>query len=77
MIDRKEQWDKIKYDSFLNSVEETFREYYSDDKNLNQQMLSFSQQIIEKFVDTYGDREEPPLSLETRRMVLECIMHNN
>lgn len=77
MMERKEHWDKIKYDSFLNSVEETFREYYSDDETLNQQLLSFSQQIIEKFVDTYGDREEPPLSLETRRMVLECIMHNN
>lgn len=77
MIDRKEEWDKIKYDSFLNALEEAFREYYSDDEHLNHQMLSFSQQVIEKFVETYGDREESPLSLEARRMIMECILHSN
>ena len=77
MIDRKDQWDKIKYDSFLNAIEETFRNYYSDDERLNHELLLFSQQLIEKFVETYGDREESPLSLDARQMVMECILHHN
>ncbi len=77
MMDRKEQWEKIKYDSFLNSVEETFREYYSNDEQLNSKLLAFSQEIIEKYVETYGDRELSPLSLEARRMMMECILHSN
>lgn len=77
MIDRKEQWDKIKYDSFLNAIEEAFREHYSEDDNLNRILLKFSQQLIESFMETYGDGQETPLSMETRKMVMEYVMHNN
>ena len=33
--------------------------------------------IIEKFVDNYGDKDDSPLNMETRRMVLDCILHHN
>ena len=77
MIDRKEEWDKIKYDSFLNAIEEAFREHYSEDDNWNRILLKFSQQLIERFMETYGDGQETPLSMETRMMVMEYVMHNN
>jgi hypothetical protein len=68
--------DKMKYDSFLNSVEDAFGRHCSKSDG-DQAMLAFAKELIEKFVSLYGGEEESDLRLDTRKIVLEYFMHQN
>jgi len=74
-MEPKGNWSKIKYDSFLNALEETFRDHYSSDDKMNEVLLKFSQELIDHFVEMYGEEKDPMLQVETRQLVIEYFMH--
>ena len=76
-MEPKGNWSKIKHDSFLNALEETFRDHYSSDDKMNEVLLKFSQELIDHFVEMYGDEKDPMLQVETRQLVIEYFMHQN
>ena len=68
--------DKLKYDSFLNGLEDSFEKHRCHDDS-DRNLVEFAKELIEKFVSLYGDDQETELRLETRKIVLEYIMNNN
>ena len=68
--------EKLKYDSFLNGLEEAFEKYRSHD-DTDRKLVEFAKELIEKFVSLYGDDQETELRVETRKIVMEYFMNNN
>jgi len=68
--------EKLKYDSFLNSLEEAFEKHHAG-AGENEAMLAFAKELIEKFVNLYGGEDDSDLRADTRRIVLEYFMHQN
>ena len=72
----KKDLDKLKYDSFLNGLEDSFTVHRSHDHS-DEQLIAFAKDVIERFVRLYGDDEDTELRMETKKIVLEYIMNNN
>ena len=72
----KKDLDKLKYDSFLNGIEDAFIAHRSHDHS-DEQLIAFAKDLIERFVRLYSEDENTDLRMQTKKIVLEYIMNNN
>ena len=69
--------EKLKYDSFLNALEEAFERHRSGNTEKDRNMLEFAMDLMERFVILYGDDPNDELRMTTQKIVLEYFMNQN
>ena len=69
--------EQLKYDSFLNGIEEAFVRYRTGDAKKDRAMLEFAKELMERFVTLYWDEPDDEIRLTTQKVVLEYFMNQN
>lgn len=75
--DKKEKMDYLRYDSFLNAIEQAFINNKTGVRYTDKALLRFTDEIIKKFAAIYANTRDEQLGRELQEIVLNITTHEN
>ena len=75
--EKVEMMERLRYESYLNSIESAFLEHKSGIRLTDKILLDFADSVIKKFAAIYANARDEELGKDTEEVIIDTKFFNN